>query len=173
MKLELTRAIYVHSSHELIKQQLQEWGRKASFQLKSDDHDCLVLERGSRLKAMYTFNIQRVPTTLEIKLNGTLPCQLTVQLCCQSLLTIETPGDKKKLALELNMLEDELWQLNDEADNPVIGLEANDGSAGRCGNHPERRAEITCERCGQFLCHSCRGLEKHCISCARKLRKSA
>ncbi len=39
----------------------------------------------------------------------------------------------------------------------------------RCASHPERDAEITCARCGNFACAECRAGDELCKSCEERL----
>jgi hypothetical protein len=163
----LSREIYVYSSMGALRDRIIDWGKTVMFKFDSESADSLVLKRGSHLKAGYSFDVRQIPTSLELKFHGEFPSKLIIKLHCKTYLSMETPGDKKRIAKDLDLLEDALWKFNEE----VAYKPHEQAGQGKCGKHPERSAILVCQRCGEFSCHSCRGYEDFCIPCVQKRRE--
>lgn len=169
MNIHLERSFFVYSCPESIYSWLESWRTSQNFQMLSEETQTPKLTRGSHWWASVSMNIRKIPTTLSIVMDGAYPCLVNVTLVCRSPLAMETPGDKGKLEEDLNKLEDALWQRQKseefrEPDNDT------DQSGAVCGSHSSRTGISVCDRCGQFLCHPCRGTVNHCILCIQRMR---
>lgn len=168
VNIHLTRSRYVYSKPETILAWLDEWQRSQGFQSAAEETDSLTMKRGSHWSAAFTFDIRKIPSTLSVSVEGEYPCLLTIELRCKSPLAMQTPGDKGKLEKDLNLLEDFLWLKQKSESYQDAAINPNLPRSASCGSHSTRSGISLCERCGQFLCHACRGTERHCIACIQR-----
>ncbi|MDF1663241.1 MAG: hypothetical protein P1V97_15805 [Planctomycetota bacterium] len=170
MNIHLEQSFFVYSNPESILSWLREWQRSQGFEMVNEETSSATLTRGSRWRAAFTMDIRKIPTKLSVTMDGSYPCLLNVEMRCRSRLSMQTPGDKGKLEKDLNKLVDALWNQQKGESFQQADIDPEKTRSAACGSHSLRVGVSVCDRCGQFLCHPCRGTVNHCIACIQRMR---
>jgi hypothetical protein len=65
----------------------------------------IVYCRGSHWHAIYTFDIRKVPTEVRVRFAGDQFDSCMCSMVCGSWLQVNTPGDQKRLAEQMDLLQ--------------------------------------------------------------------
>jgi hypothetical protein len=81
------------------------WADRYGFTRSADVGDAFVFTRGSEWHALYTFDIRKVPTTVEVVMvpgeAGSCLCTMT----CASWFQVAAPRDEWRLSEQMDLLE--------------------------------------------------------------------
>ena len=88
-----------------VLERLDFWANRYRFARSADVNDAFVFTRGSEWHALYTFDIRKVPTRVEVVL---IPRELGLCICtmtCESWFQVTAPGDEWRLSEQVDLLE--------------------------------------------------------------------
>lgn len=170
LDIRVQREFLIYAEPEALQEPLAFALRSRGFEgpnRPDDDADCdddgnddgEVFTRGSRLAALYTFDIRKIPTRLVARLGGRAPTHIELTLHAESSLSVESGSDLGKLRRELAAVELELRRHASSEPLPERRL----GST--CPNHPDRDATFVCRICGDFGCVIDEARPAVCVDC--------
>lgn len=87
-----------------IGDRLKKWAASAGFVCNTDTPQRWSFERGSQFAALYTFDIRKLPTTVNVALLSGSPPNLHCTFRVRSPFTISTSGDPKRVSEQLDIL---------------------------------------------------------------------
>jgi hypothetical protein len=106
MRLKEERTIHSGcASRDQVKDRLDRWAARYGFTSDHSGIDDLTFQRGSHWKALYTFDIRKIPTVVRIEFSLSEVGQVTCRIQCGSWLQFSTLGDQKRLSEQLDLLE--------------------------------------------------------------------
>jgi len=105
VKVTQERRIKVEIPADVISQRLGAWATKHGFVCTKASPGCWEFTRGTHLQAAFTFDVRKIPTTVNVKApsdeSGDLVCSFVVG----SLLSLQTAGDQKRISEQFDILE--------------------------------------------------------------------
>ena len=104
MRIELRRLIPLVFEPEVVRERLLAWARLSGFIRIHERPDGWTLNRGNGWRALITFDIRKVPTTVHL-LHLPLSASLACSLVASAWGGMETAGDRPKLEQDLDDLE--------------------------------------------------------------------
>lgn len=104
MRIQQQRKVQIEASRQEVCARVNAWAAHCGFVLETLADDQLVFAKGSSWHAIYTFDIQKLPTRVSIILSGEAPTGVDCTFGVESLFSISTPGDAKKVSEQLDLL---------------------------------------------------------------------
>ena len=104
MRIRQQREIFIDASSDEITNRATTWAAKADFVLKTQTSTQLRFVRGSLWKALYTFDVRKLPTGVTLTVSEGSPTTVTCEFDVRSPITIQTPGDEKRISEHFDLL---------------------------------------------------------------------
>jgi hypothetical protein len=106
MRLKEERTIHTGcSSRNEVEDRLLGWAERYGFAMENSVVGDFVFRRGSHWRALYTFDLRKIPTVVAIDFDSANGEEVTCRMQCGSWLQFSTPGDPKRLAEQMDLLE--------------------------------------------------------------------
>ncbi len=97
MRLTANPVINIDATKDTILLRIKNWASEQGFKTLSDNGERLVFKRGSVLTALFTFDIKKIPTTIEVNITGNGPFTVNSRFEVASFLQVTTDGDQRRL----------------------------------------------------------------------------
>ncbi len=104
MDTKYERQIQIEATPIEIAARLKSWAKAANFACTVDSQKQWSFRRGSHWNAIYTFDIRKIPTNVEISITSENPLIVLCEWHVHSPLHVATPGHPKRVTEQLNLL---------------------------------------------------------------------
>jgi len=104
MDIHLKRSFVIDASIEKISHRLKQWSHKYGLTCTCDTPGNWEYHRGTHLQASFTFDVRKVPTTVTVTMTEGPPANVNCSIHVKSWLNFETPGDKKRVEEQIELL---------------------------------------------------------------------
>ena len=104
MQIQTSLNFEAQEPHDEIFKKARAWAEVENFKLISEGPTKLVYQRGGGLIALFTFDIRKLATTVEIELIGQNPTRTIVKYDVRSVFAAETKGDRKRVEEQLSLI---------------------------------------------------------------------
>jgi hypothetical protein len=104
MHTKSDRQVQLEATPADVAGRLKRWAQTARFICTSESPNRWSFHRGSHWKALYTFDIRKIPTDVQIVLTSESPLVAQCEWSMGSLLTFSTPGDAERISEQFDVL---------------------------------------------------------------------
>ena len=104
MDVEHERDLELDATGSDISGRLSRWADKCGFDCIRDTSQGWAYQRGSKVAAVYTFDIRKIPTDVEVSVVSEEPFKINCKWRVHSGLTISTHGDTERIAEQFDLL---------------------------------------------------------------------
>lgn len=104
MEILQERQFEIDLSQNEIGARLDKWANSSGFVCTTITPQRWVFERGSKLAALYSFDIKKIPTNVYVSLLASTPASLHCSFKVKSSLAMQTSGDSKRVSEQLDVL---------------------------------------------------------------------
>lgn len=105
MHLDAAPVVQVNEYRATVLARINAWALEGGFQVvTANATERLVFERGSSWSAMWTFDIRKIPTRVEISIVGDGPCTLYIKFAVSSGWQATSARDRTNFEEQVNLL---------------------------------------------------------------------
>lgn len=104
MNVEHERELELDATAKDVSDRLNRWATASAFICIRETAQGWSYERGSSLAALYTFDIRKIPTDVQVDILSENPLTVHCKWHVEAALTISTPGDAKRIAEQFDLL---------------------------------------------------------------------
>jgi hypothetical protein len=108
MRIMQERQFEIELTPTEIGARVKGWANSGGFVCTTDTPQLWSFERGSRLVALYTFDIKKIPTKVNVVLMPGQPQFLRCTFSVSAPFSLSTSGDKKWVSAQLDALVDHI-----------------------------------------------------------------
>jgi len=104
MNTKHERQLQLEGTAADVAARLKRWAQATGFVCTSESPKRWLFHRGSNWKALYTFDIRKVPTDVEVSIQTESSLSAHCVWHTHSPLTLTTPGDPDRISEQLDLL---------------------------------------------------------------------
>ena len=104
MNIKHERQVQLEAKPEDVAARLKRWALAARFICTHESPNHWSFHRGSHWHALYTFDIRKMPTDVQVFVTSESPLVARCEWSIGSLLTISTPGSAERISEQFDLL---------------------------------------------------------------------